>query len=62
VSVLKMNPPHMPPASPVVAPLHAELQEFVTQPVSELKSAAPPGFAVRQPCVHVSSAHASTHR
>jgi hypothetical protein len=62
VSVLKVNPPQAPPSSPVALPLHAELQAFVTQPVSELKSVTPSGLALRQPCVHVSSEQASTHR
>ncbi len=47
---LNVNPPHVPPASPVVAPApHEELHSLLTQPVSALKSVTPPGFAVRHP-------------
>src|SRR5580704_10074412 len=60
---LKVNPPHVPPASPAVAPApHEELHSLLMQPVSELKSVAPPGFAERHPAEQVSSVQDWTQR
>jgi hypothetical protein len=59
---VNMNPPHMPPPSPlVVPPVQAAVQLLVRQPVSVLKSVFPLGFDVRHAWEHASLVHAWTH-
>jgi hypothetical protein len=62
VLVVNMNPPHVaPPSPPVAPPPQAVLHSLARQPVSVLKSVVPVGFAVRHAWAHASLVHAWTH-